>query len=174
MPQYAGHHPRAPPPEGRSCRRPWRCRVPTAARPLESVARLRRSWRQCSVHSAPLMHATGPPPLSGGLWELRTAGSAGTRAWWSRACLRTPHSAPALPVPLCRTPPCALLACCLTPCGASCIVLCPAPAHGVWRALWLARRYLHYTTSMLSATPRWGWNHRVCILYYSAVSSIRY
>jgi hypothetical protein len=64
MPQYAGHHLRAPPPAGRSCRRPWRCRVPTAARPHESAARL-RSWRRCTTHL---------PPLSGGLWELRTAG----------------------------------------------------------------------------------------------------
>jgi hypothetical protein len=53
MPQCAGHHPRASPPEGRNCRRQWRCRLPTAARPPESVARP-RSWRHCT---------TRPPPL---------------------------------------------------------------------------------------------------------------
>ena len=68
MPQYVGHHLRASPPAGRSCRRPWRCRVPTGARPRESAARL-RSWRRCTTHL---------PPLSGGLWALRIVGIAGT------------------------------------------------------------------------------------------------
>ena len=79
MPQYVGHHLRASPPAGRSCRRPWRCRVPTGARPRESAARL-RSWRRCTTHL---------PPLSGGLWALRIVGIAGTRAWRSgHACAR--------------------------------------------------------------------------------------
>jgi hypothetical protein len=62
-PQYAGHHPRASPPEGRSYRRPWRCRVPTAARPPESAARL-RSWRQCTARL---------PPLSGARRDMGSA-----------------------------------------------------------------------------------------------------
>jgi hypothetical protein len=45
MPQFVGHHLRASPPAGRSCRRPWRCRAPTGSRPRESAARL-RSWRR--------------------------------------------------------------------------------------------------------------------------------
>jgi hypothetical protein len=63
MPQYVGHHLRAPPPAGRSCRRQWCCRVPTGARPRESAARP-RSWRRCTAHL---------PPLSGGLWALGAA-----------------------------------------------------------------------------------------------------
>jgi hypothetical protein len=88
--QYARHHPRASPPEGRSCRRPCpcRCRVPTAARPPESVARL-RTWRQWAAlrDLAPRLGVpvcrhfarrwSGVPKFS--LWAPRTGAPCGAR-----------------------------------------------------------------------------------------------
>jgi hypothetical protein len=71
-------------------------RVPTAVRPPVSVV-CRRLWRHC---------VTRLSPLAGVRLVRRTAGSAGARAWWYRACRRTPaRSVPVLPDPLDRTHP---------------------------------------------------------------------
>jgi hypothetical protein len=47
------------------------------------------SFKKAGDHRLEIKNNLAPQDLSGGLWALRIAGIAGTRAWWSRACLRT-------------------------------------------------------------------------------------